>query len=83
LALGAAALVVSANRPPLGTAGAILAGGLGALFGATAESLLEGARQFDLSAANVAAAAAGAVALLLVLDAVGGGDAPTGWGNAR
>ena len=75
--------MVRASRPPLGAAGAILAGGLGALFGATAESFLEGARQVDLSFAHAAAAAAGAVALLLVLDAVGGGDAPTGWGNAR
>ena len=70
-AVGALAYAVGRERFPLGVAGCLVAGGLGALFGATAESVVEGSSRFTLDAASVAGAAAGAILLVMLFARAG------------
>ena len=82
LTLGAIARAVGRERIPLGLAGALVAGSLGALLGATAQSLLEGSDRFHLDPASVAGSAGGA-ALLVILLARAGGTSPHSWRDVR
>ena len=80
--LGAAAYAAGRERVPLGLAGALVAGSLGGVFGATAESVLEGSNRFQLDPANVAGAVCGAILLVFVF-ARAGGASPQWWRDAR
>lgn len=73
--LGAAAYAIAPERMPLGLAGALVAGSLGGLLGATAESALEGSSAFRLDPASVAGAVCGAVVLVVLLTRAGEIDA--------
>jgi hypothetical protein len=79
---GAAAYAAGRERIPLGLAGALLAGGLGGIFGGTAASVIEGSNRFQLDPANVAGAVCGAILLVFLL-ARAGGASPQWWRDAR
>jgi len=81
-AVGAAAYAAGRERVPLGLAGALVAGSLGSVFGATAGSVLEGSSRFQLDPASVAGALCGAI-LLVALLARAGGASPQWWRDAR
>ena len=81
-ALGGAAHALARHRLPLGLEGALVAGSLGGLFGATAQSLLEGSNGFHLDPASVAGSACGA-ALLVMLLARAGRRSTEPWRDAR
>ena len=81
-ALGAAAYAAGREWVPLGLAGALVAGSLGSIFGATAESLLEGNSRFQLDPASVVGAVCGALLLLFLLARAGGASAH-GWRDVR
>ena len=66
-AAGAAACTFAPARLPFGWPGAFVAGTLGALVGATGESLIEGRSRFELVPASVAGAAVGAAVLLVLV----------------
>lgn len=70
-ALGAVVFALARDPLPLGLAGALVAGALGALMGATAESLLEGSRHFELDAASTVGAASGALLLVAMVARAG------------
>ena len=74
LALGAVAHALARDRLPLGLEGAAVAGSLGGLFGATAQSLLEGSNRFHLDPASVAGSACGAALLVMLLARAGRRD---------
>ena len=81
-ALGAVAHALANDRLPLGLEGALVAGSLGGLFGATAQSLLEGSDRFHLDSGSVAGSACGA-ALLVILLARAGRRSTGPWRDAR
>ena len=81
-AVGAAAYAAGRERVPLGLAGALVAGGLGSVFGATAESVREGRSRFQLEPASVAGAVCGAILLVFLLARAGGASAHW-WRDAR
>ena len=74
-ALGAVAHALARDRVPLGLEGALVAGSLGGMFGATAQSLLEGSSGFHLDPASVAGSACGAALLVMLLARAGRGSA--------
>jgi hypothetical protein len=80
--LGAVAYAAAREWVPLGLAGALVAGSLGGVFGATAESVLEGSSRFQLDPASVAGAVCGALLLLFLLARAGGGSAHR-WRDVR
>ena len=81
-ALGSVAHAFAHDRLPLGLEGSLVAGSLGGLFGATAQSLLEGSDRFHLDPASVAGSACGATLLVMLLARAGRRSAPP-WRDAR